>query len=285
MARRLFALVTQLSLPFLGVMAGGPATALARLPSCPGFGTENVVGGNNSQAGNPGNVSSPSWVRMYGNRATFQVPPTPILRTDCLGAVGGILLKVRAVNPDNSLSNTFAATGVLYDYGVHAGQSGNTIELWWGSGFYTSSPSDIEQGWHRIDPQSIAAIDCQLLPGNTVTLQIKDGTDTQGNHIWEPQCYDGSGWLPMNTNVAGYVDNAHNFGVDLFDRFRAGNVGGLGLDVTALKEQTVTGSWQSWENTDCFSNSTTTGGTGQYKFNSISSSEFTITHEAANPNC
>jgi len=286
MARRLFVFVTLLSLPLLGVMAGGPATALARLPSCPGFGVEGVVGGNNSQPGNPGNINSPDWVRMYGNRITFQVPVGPALRKDCIGANAGILLKLRMVNSSGDLTPAFVAVGVLYDYGLHLGLGpGNTVESWWGSAYYTSQPSDIESAWHKVDAGSTTGHACNLLPGQDVTLRITHGTDQPGNHIWEPQCWDGAQWLPMLNSGAGYVDNTHNFGVDLVDRFRAGNDGGLALSATNLQEQTVTGSWQTWENTDCFANSTTAGATGTFQFNSVSSRAFNIAPGPANPNC
>lgn len=266
-------------IPASSAQAAGPVPAVPTSP-CSNLGYEQVVGGNNQFPGNPGNPNSSNWVRMYGDRVTFRAPITPTVRTDCYGGAAGILLKMRMVNPNGSLSNAIALVGVMYENEstLHGFQYAVPE---WGSAFYTSTPPALDGNWNDVGSTNVTSL-CSLAPGQLVTLRITAFTDAKGNNAWRPQCYDGSGWLDMYPGTS-YVDNAHNFGVDLMERFRAGSSGGLVIDATNLQEQAVTGAWSSWENSDCYSNNTT--GSDTYMFTSVSSSEFTIGSGTPNPNC
>jgi hypothetical protein len=265
------------------LVAGPPVAAQAAPPStpCDNLGYQRVTGGDNLFASNPGNVTSPDWVRMYGDQATFRVPINPTVRTDCYGAAAGILLRMRMVNSSGDLTNSIAIVGVLFENRAttHGFVYADPV---FGSAFYTSTPPAIEDNWSEIFSGSIVAADCHLGAGGLVTLRIKAFTDGAGNNAWRPQCKAGSQWLDMYQGTS-YVDNAHHFGVDLMERFRAGSVGGLVIDATGLQEMTVTGAWTNWENSDCFQNSTS--GSDTYRFASVSRSEFTIDHGTPNPNC
>ena len=270
-------------LAFLAIawLVAATATTSASTPGiCGTLGLkeQRIVGGNNLKANNPGNAGSMDWLRGTGDRASFNVPVGPILRKDCLGEVGGILVKMRFADDAGNLTAADYTVGLWYS---NTPNEAGALE--WGVSYGSDSSGDFESNGPQHMTSKIIAGQCGLTAGDHVTLRIVADTDGSGNHGWKGQCLGtgGTTWFSMDPITPVHV-NIYSTGIALVNRWRLGGVGGLGLDASALKYADFNGSWGGWVHSNCFAN----GSSGdEYRYNTVSNTEFTITHESANTGC
>ena len=223
------------------VVAATATTSASTPGPCGSLGLkeQRIVGGNNLKANNPGNAGSMDWLRGTGDRASFNVPVGPILRKDCLGEVGGILVKMRFADDAGNLTAADYTVGLWYS---NTPNEAGALE--WGVSYGSNSSGDFESNGPQHMTSKIIVGQCGLTAGDHVTLRIVADTDGSGNHGWNGQCLGtgGTTWFSMDPITPVHV-NIYSTGIALVNRWRLGGVGGLGLDASALKYADFNGSW------------------------------------------
>jgi hypothetical protein len=239
----------------LGAWAATSGVAMADPPTtfCQTLPFEQVAGGNNELEGHPGNHDSPLWEKGQGARMTFQIPANPTVRHDCLGAAAGVGLKMFFTGSDGTPTSDRILVELQW------------VNRWIGGGFHyedmvwgviVGSPgphhgTDDDEVTYLTSKQTISL--CHLdVPGGTVSLEITPS----GSNAFIAKCLvpGGGNWESMMGNTAYVPAESTGTGVQIAERYRIGDSGGLNFSPTNLKWMNLAGNWVGWDNANCWVN-------------------------------